>query len=307
MDVRAELERRGLRLRDSGHRDGYDYAMTTCLFHDDNNPSMSVNLTTGGYKCFAGQCGEQGSFVDLIAHLDGVDYGEARRRVRTGDDLEGFLESVWEGLAPKDPGGLKYYSWQSFHQAFPDLTDDALAYLEQRDISGKTASTFQLRTGRKGKWAGRIIIPIQTPAGKLLSYAGRAMRPGTQPKTRKSRSPHSTLFGIELIDGPFLVVTEGEFDAMYLSQYGIPAVANMGTMLPTSEKLEILRCFRRVTIAFDGDDAGRTAAAKYRDRVATYTAAEAIALPEGKDPNEMTGEEVESVFSDFQADRDFDV
>lgn len=52
-----------------------------CPLHDDQNPSLSVNIETGGYKCFG--CGESGgdvidfhrakhgySFLEAIVDLD---------------------------------------------------------------------------------------------------------------------------------------------------------------------------------------------------------------------------------------------
>lgn len=39
------------------------WAQTLCCFHNDHYPSLSLNLKTGAFKCFA--CGECGS--DIIA------------------------------------------------------------------------------------------------------------------------------------------------------------------------------------------------------------------------------------------------
>ena len=85
------------------------------------------------------------------------------------------------------------------------------------------------------------------------------------PKTRKSRSPHRTLFGLyELVHKvekvPLLIVVEGEFDAIFLQQYGLPAVANMGTSPMGAEKIRLLRHYaHKVVLSYDGDEASQRA------------------------------------------------
>lgn len=55
-DPLAYFESEGLRLR--GRR---SWRTTRCVFHDDKNPSLSVNIHTGGFKCFA--CDARGGDV----------------------------------------------------------------------------------------------------------------------------------------------------------------------------------------------------------------------------------------------------
>ena len=116
-----------------------------------------------------------------------------------------------------------------------------------------------------GKFRYRVILPIRTVEGKLLSYVGRAIRSEMVPKTRKSRSPHRTFFGLyELVrktgTAVLLLVVEGEFDAIYLQQHGVPAVANMGTSPMGAEKICLLRHYaHKVVLSYDGDEAGRKA------------------------------------------------
>lgn len=39
------------------------WALGLCPFHDDKNPSLSVNLTNGAFKCFSAACDAHGSNV----------------------------------------------------------------------------------------------------------------------------------------------------------------------------------------------------------------------------------------------------
>lgn len=46
-----------------------------CPFHDDHNPSLSVNLTSGLYNCFS--CGAKGDVFSFYGNLKGVDFKTA--------------------------------------------------------------------------------------------------------------------------------------------------------------------------------------------------------------------------------------
>lgn len=56
------------------------FAWACCPFHDDRNPSLCVNLTSGWYKCQSSHCGAHGSsIVSFVGALYGFDYQEARK------------------------------------------------------------------------------------------------------------------------------------------------------------------------------------------------------------------------------------
>ena len=50
-----------------------------CPFHGDSNPSFSVDLKKGMYKCFS--CGAEGNYIKFRADLDGIDTREAYKRI----------------------------------------------------------------------------------------------------------------------------------------------------------------------------------------------------------------------------------
>jgi putative DNA primase/helicase len=61
-------------LVDFGATNNKGYATALCPFHDDHNPSLSINLETGYFHCFA--CGQKGSVFDFYArqHGHGMDF-----------------------------------------------------------------------------------------------------------------------------------------------------------------------------------------------------------------------------------------
>ena len=73
--LRSFLEARGVHLSGS-----FGWRKVSCFNkaahpRGDRNPSASVNLITGRYKCFA--CGLHGDVFDLIKHESGLSYKQA--------------------------------------------------------------------------------------------------------------------------------------------------------------------------------------------------------------------------------------
>lgn len=63
--IRQELENRGVQIIGQGQN-----PKCKCPFHEDKNPSLSIDLDKGVWKCHAG-CGA-GSVIDLLAMFEGV-------------------------------------------------------------------------------------------------------------------------------------------------------------------------------------------------------------------------------------------
>jgi 5S rRNA maturation endonuclease (ribonuclease M5) len=81
-------------LREHG---GNKEATGLCPFHDDHNPSFSVNVETGLWKCFAG-CG-QGDVIAFYKKLNGVDFKIALKDLAT---IAGMTESTRGEIATYD-------------------------------------------------------------------------------------------------------------------------------------------------------------------------------------------------------------
>lgn len=54
---------------------GKDQALVSCPFHQDDSPSLSVNLSAGLFHCFA--CGSKGNGFDLFMKVRGCDFKTA--------------------------------------------------------------------------------------------------------------------------------------------------------------------------------------------------------------------------------------
>ena len=56
-----------------------DKLTSLCPFHGDSNPSFSVDLKKGMYKCFS--CGAEGNYINFRAQLEGIDTKEAYKKI----------------------------------------------------------------------------------------------------------------------------------------------------------------------------------------------------------------------------------
>jgi DNA primase len=160
------------------------------------------------------------------------------------------------------------------------------------------------------RFRDRIIFPIADQRGRVVSFGGRAMDPQARakylngPETSVFHKGHN-LYGLHEArkilaaaasgESPPLVVVEGYMDVIACHRAGIPAVAPMGTALG-EDQMEILwRHHPEPTLSFDGDRAGRQAAARSMDRALPLLKpgkSFKFAIVEGaKDPDEVLREQ----------------
>ena len=67
-DIDAILAHYDLDTTESG-----DEMRCCCPFHDDENPSFSINLEDGKFCCHAASCGEKGNILDFVAAMEETD------------------------------------------------------------------------------------------------------------------------------------------------------------------------------------------------------------------------------------------
>ena len=109
--------------------------------------------------------------------------------------------------------------------------------------------------------------------------AGRAIDREKSPRFQALPGPKPVL-GLGRLGPapPWAVVTEGLFDWVALARWELPACAALGTQ-GMERVAAALRGCPRVFLAFDDDDAGRTAAARLAGLLGRRAAT--VALPEG--------------------------
>jgi DNA primase len=155
-------------------------------------------------------------------------------------------------------------------------------------------------TGEKGSYdtfRDRIMFPICTMQGDVIAFGGRVMD-GSQPKYLNSADTRlfkkgETLYGLnlareEIKKKGYAFIVEGYFDLIACHQRGYRnTVAPLGTALTAGHLKKLKRLTRRVVLLFDGDEAGKTAAARSLPALFEhgFMTPRVIILPERQDPD----------------------
>ncbi len=176
--------------------------------------------------------------------------------------------------------GVDESLWPRFRLGFAPRGDGLGAWLRHRDAAPGDAAVAGLLVEReqgrfRDRFFDRVIFPITEPGGKVVGFGGRVIGDGAP---KYLNSPETPLFhksaqvyglkqardGIRAEDQ--VVVVEGYLDVLALAQYGVThAVATLGTALTVDHLRLLARYTRNVTALFDGDAAGRAAAARSVD------------------------------------------
>jgi len=179
--------------------------------------------------------------------------------------------------------------------------DSSHPYIAERGISQETAESFGVGFfGGKGSMSGRVVIPIHNERGELVAYAGRAID-GSEPRYKLPLGFHKSLelFNLHRAiaktpagDGATVVLVEGFFDCMKVSDAGFPCVALMGCSMSQQQHELLLGHFHRVVLMLDGDEAGRGATHEIAGRLLYSQWVRAVSLMQGIQPDQLSTEEL---------------
>ncbi len=200
-----------------------------CPFHDDSNPSISVNPEKRMWKCWV--CGFGGTEISFVQRYEKITYFEALKKVAeingyTDPRLEGFVKQkpVDEKKVPllkalndltvyyqyalnteEGKEGLQYFESRNLDEAcrakyrlgyaFKDgkATCD---FLQSKGHSLKTIDDIGIAVLNNGNYvdksAGRVIFPICDMDGNVIGYSARRLGSGSEAKY--VNSPETYLF-----------------------------------------------------------------------------------------------------------------
>ena len=297
------VEAAGVQLRGRGRvRQG------VCPFHDEAVGSFTVYADSQRYYCFG--CGRGGDVLDFIQDVEGLSLPEAIQRLGGGGGLASApAVRSRTRVAPRrrspavvpqrDPAlltaatrfylrsmlrhaeGREYLASRgiSFDTAcrlgLGYATGDGLRrYLEAAGFGSDRLQASGLFTEHGERFAGMVVVP-DLAYGRVRWLVGRAIDPGVTPRFQALPGPKPVL-GLGRLgrEHPWVVLTEGLFDWLALTQWGLPAVSALGTQGMERVAASLLGR-RRIFLAFDADDAGREAT----ERLEGLLGGRAVAVP----------------------------
>ncbi|MEL6430197.1 MAG: DNA primase [Planctomycetota bacterium] len=222
----------------------------------------------------------------------GREEGRVARRYLEGRGFgESAIEAFGLGWAPRGGGALLGAARRE------GITENALieAGLARRSDRGDGAYSF---------FRGRMMIPIRDERGTTVAFGGRVVGDDDGPKyvnTSETRYFHKgrVIYALDrAIDavrrGGHLILVEGYTDVIAAHVAGLRHVgAVLGTATTDMHAALVRKAgARRVSLVFDGDEAGRRAAWRGLEGLLPLDVRlEVVPLPEGLDPADVCGEE----------------
>lgn len=251
------------------------------LDKNEKHPSFFFNLDTQLYHCFGCDLGGQG-INRLIKELTGIDADPTAIC-----SLPSFEIKQDKKIVPGVP---------ILPLAIGNVGED---YLKKRGFTTNTIKTWNLMY-----WPEKdgILIPINT-TGYVLRYIHPPAKKDKYwyvPGTRVG----DTLFGIEKfeeVDDKSAIIVEGSFDVIWMWQCGFKnALAILhGNITPA--QLKILRGVAvLIYVCVDNDSGGDNITNKINQTLKANFIVRYIKLPESKDPNDCSKEELIKIIGEIR-------
>ena len=203
-----------------------------CPFHSEKTPSFTVSPTKQFYHCFG--CGAHGNAINFLMEFNGMSFTDAVGDLATLVGLTVPDDERSQSSVPS-PGQKTVYQRlfevmsvaTRFYQSQLKNSEEAIAYLKKRGLTGKTAAQFAMGYAPAGwqslsaafpdyqsketqdllmqaglvikgqdgghydRFRSRIMFPILDQKGKIVGFGGRVLGQG-EPKYMNS--PETPLF-----------------------------------------------------------------------------------------------------------------
>jgi len=295
-----------------------------CPFHDEKSPSFVVSPQKQIYHCFG--CGVTGDSIKFVMEYEKLNYPEAIEKLagdynfslqytqggqkKADTRLLEKLNDWYKGLLDGNETAKNYLNERGVFESSIEKFGIGYAPASQQTITYLKSHMFDIKEGINlgalgqgenniyARFIERITFPIHAQNGSMVGFGGRTI---TGHQAKYVNSPQSQVFNKSRLlyayhhakEGIYkhkeMIVTEGYLDVVMLHQAGFTnAVATLGTAL-TPEHLPLLRKGEpKITMAYDGDNAGLNAALKASKLLsAAGMDGGVVIFGEGLDPADM--------------------
>ena len=197
-----------------------------CPFHQEKNSSFGINLTTGVYHCFA--CSEKGSITDFIAKMKNISNKQA------------WKELVDQGLADE------------FNSSY--TIED---FAKEKHLEVKFLEQFGIKSAENGI---SVAIPYFDENSQIIRTRYRN-RPNSTPRFYWDNQGNSTtlygLWALNKYSNDYIVLVEGETDALSLWTHGIQCFGVPGAKNFKNEYAKYLQKFNKIYIHNENDEGAK--------------------------------------------------
>ena len=275
IDVTKLLEHYGFNI--SSNNGGY--TRSACKIHDGNNPTGFVmNTNTTLWFCHTGDCGggdiftlvqimEKCTFQESVKWLSNfydVDINNLELSDRKNDvrkELDRFVKAIL-GSRIRNFEEFKFDTTVHQVKKYRGFKEDTLDYF---DVGFVKEIELEKNDGGKYSIFNRIVFPIFYKK-ELVGASLRRTKSSDSPKWSHQPLHIKTsdmLYNYDNTQGCLsVVVVEGIVDVLAFHEIGVVAVCTFGAHLSNRQYRLLLRIGADIVLAYDGDDAGRTATQK---------------------------------------------
>ena len=176
----------------------------------------------------------------------GISYEEATQKVLTNTSV--FNLNMFDGLIAEDSTMPEVQ--------FPFKEGYVPEWIFDRGFNKPTLQKWGCGIDSENS----LIIPIQDAVSRLVGWVSRRQYMTPKYLYSKGLKKSRVLFGQYLITEktPFVCITEGTLDTMWLDQHGCPSVALLGASLSKAqEELTLGLQTEELVLCLDNDEAGQ--------------------------------------------------
>lgn len=269
-------------------------ARITCPFHADGKertPSCEIliedkeDTKAGTVYCFG--CGYKASFLKFVADCLDISYRNAANWILDNstyslldtyrdiklidiDELFGKKPEV-KTVSEEELASYRYYH----------------PYMTQRKLTDEVIQKFDVGYDKE---LDALTFPVYVK-GKCLFVAKRRVSFKRFDMPTMKNKP---IYGLDYVKGKTVIVCESIINALTCYAYGREAIALFGTGSDNNYKELANTDIRHFILMFDGDNAGRAGAERFKKHIHNAFVTDII-MPQGKDVNDLTKEEFDKL------------
>lgn len=278
--------------------------MVTCPFHkggQERRASCSVlnteddpKVPRGWHHCFT--CGMSLPLEAVIGKCFGKD-------VQFGKEwLKDHYGNIWvekKVVLPEITLNNKKKNHNYLDGSILDNYDYYHDYMWERKLSKEVVDKYRVGYDPNRQM---LTFPVWDERGNLVTVTGRSVKTKLFHIDKFIEKPVYLLNFMIRDNVKILYVCESQINSLYLNSLGYPAVALIGTGTPHQYD-SLKKCgVRSFVLCFDGDFAGRKGAERFKKYMGDEFMIKDVILPQGKDVNDLSKEELEILFENSYVD-----
>lgn len=267
------------------HKDGYEKHASCRILADET----CEELEAGYAYCFS--CGYSAPFAQVIGDLFNEDkaFGEEWLVERFGNTFVEQEEFLQEIILDK-PTVKKEY----LNEASLIPFDFYHPYMWKRKLSKEVVDRFRVGYDKE---RDAITFPVYDERHRLVMVTARSVNSKRFWIPKDVDKPVYLLYDILERGVQTVYVCESQINALTARTWGLDAVALFGTGSEKQYNTLKKSGIRNYILLFDGDEAGRKGAMRFKKNMPPDVFITDVRLPAGKDVNDLTYDEVMNLVS----------